>query len=198
MKTSDRFSQPVILQALAVWATPAAEATVIAAAKSGSPLLANSAIRALGKIKTAAAAEVAAAALAKLPTCHDAAEALKAMGAVAEPYVLPFVNSQEVLVRNEVLNLLAAVGGRRSLQTLQARLPNAGSERFMLENAIKTIETRLAAGGGSSRRPGRRETPGRRDPCAQPARRRRGAEDAGRERAFRRRRSSKTRGCRGR
>ncbi|MGO9107855.1 MAG: SHD1 domain-containing protein [Thermoguttaceae bacterium] len=147
MKTSDQISQPIILRALTVWATPAAEATVIAAAKSGSPFLTNQAITALGKIKTAAAAEVAAAALADLPNRHDAAEALKAMGAVAEPYVLPLVNSQEVFVRQEVREILAAIGGRKSLQALQAQLPNAGTERFMLENTIKSIETRLGAGG---------------------------------------------------
>jgi hypothetical protein len=159
MKTSDQFSQPIILRALTVWATPAAEATVIAAAKSSSPFLTNQAIAALGKIKTAAAAEVAAAALADLPSRHNAAAALKEMGAVAEPYVLPLVNNQEVFVRQEVREILAAIGGSKSLQALQAQLPNAGTERFMLENTIKSIETRLAAGGEEASNSASQESP---------------------------------------
>ena len=147
LKSSDEFTQPIILQAMSVWATPAAEATLIAAAKSRNTVFKDPAIAALGRIKTPAAAKVAVAALSDNMAHHGEVEALKAMGAFAEPYVIPLANSRNLLVREEVRQILAAVGGSKSLRVLQAQLPNAGKERRRLQSTIKMIETRLSAGG---------------------------------------------------
>ncbi|MGO9114369.1 MAG: SHD1 domain-containing protein [Thermoguttaceae bacterium] len=147
MKVSDQWTQPTILQALKIWATADAEKTIIAAAKNSSPFLNGPAIEALVNFKSEAAAEVAGAALADLQTRHNAAVALKAMGPIAEPYVIPFANSHDVFVRKEAWNVLAAIGGKQSLGVLKGELANAAwHEKDELQKIIGTIESRLEAG----------------------------------------------------
>ena len=144
---ANEWAKPMIMQALKIWAAPDAEATIVAAAKDPSSVISGPAVEALANFKSQAAAEAAGAALANQTTCRNAAIALKAMGSIAEPYVIPKVGSHDVLVRREALGVLAAIGGKKSLQALNAELPNAAwHEKDEIQKAIGAIEGRLEAG----------------------------------------------------
>ena len=151
MKMSDQLTKPSILQALKIWATPDAEKTVVAAAKDSSVFVSGPAVEALGNFKSEAAAEVAGAALADMGKRRDAAVALKAMGPIAEPYVIPHVSSHDVFVRSDALDILTVIGGKKSLEALKAELPKAQwHEKSDLQKAIGTIEVRLESGADNA------------------------------------------------
>ncbi len=148
MKVVDQWTQPDVMQALKIWAAADAEKTVLAAAKESNVFVSGPAIEALRHFKSAAAAEVAAAALTNLGNRHAAAEALKAMGPIAEPYVIPFADSHDVFIRGEAWNILSAIGGKKSLQVMQAQLAKAAwHEKDGLQKIIKAIEARVQSGG---------------------------------------------------
>ena len=162
MKVSDQWTQPAILQALKIWATATAEPTVLVAAKDSNPFVNGPAIEALANFKSEAAAEVAAAALANLQTRGNAAVALKAMGPVAETYVIPHADSHDVFVRKEAWSILAAIGGKKCLQVMKGELAKAAwHEKDELQKIIGTIESRLGAGADddADAGPARAKTP---------------------------------------
>ena len=147
MKVSDEWTKPKVMEALKIWATPDAEATIVAAAKDRNVFVSGPAVDALGSFKSQAAAEAASAALADQLKRRNAASALKAMGPVAEPYVIPYASSQDVFVRGDALKVLAAIGGKKSLLALKAELPRAAwNEKDELQRTIGAIEVRLEAG----------------------------------------------------
>jgi hypothetical protein len=143
IKSGNPVTKPVAMRALSIWAAPSAEKTVLAAAKESNPSISGPAIAALRHLKSAAAAEAAAGALANQATRHDAAETLKAMGPVAEPYVLPYVDNNDLFVRQDVRDILSAIGGKKSLKVMQAQLAKADfSEKNQLQTAVAAIEAR--------------------------------------------------------
>ncbi len=147
MKVVDGWTQPDVMQALKIWAAADAEKTVLAAAKESNVFVSGPAIEALRHFQSVAAAEVAAAALTNLGNRHGAAEALKAMGPIAEPYVIPFADSHDVFVRGEAWNILSVIGGKKSLQVMQAQLAKAAwHEKDALQKVIKAIEARVQSG----------------------------------------------------
>jgi hypothetical protein len=160
MKTSNQWTQPHVLEALKIWATPDAEKTVIAATKDSSPFINGPAIEALQHFRSEAAAEAAGAALADLRTRGNAAIALKAMGRIAEPYVIPSASSKDVFVRKEAWNLLAVIGGKKSLEALKGGSVKAEwYEKDELNKVIGTIEARLESGADEAAVNTSKETP---------------------------------------
>lgn len=145
MKVRDRWAQICVLRALAVWATPDAEATVIAATKQSDTFVSAEALFALAKFKTESAATAAAAALSNQMTRARAANALKAMGSVAEPQVIHQLDSQDTFLKLEVIQILAEIGGNDSLSALKAELRKPTKlYQIPVEIAVARIEARLA------------------------------------------------------
>jgi hypothetical protein len=145
MKVRDRWAQIFVLKALAVWDTPDAEATVIAATKQSDTFVSAAAFDALAKFKTESAVTVAAAALSNQMTRDWAANSLKAMGSVAEPQVIHQLDSQDTFLKFAVIEILSKIGGNDGLSALKAELPKAtGPEKNQVEIAIAKIEARLA------------------------------------------------------
>ena len=65
------------------------------------------------------------------------------MGPVAEPYVIPYVDNNDLFVRQDAREILSAIGGKKSLKVLQAQLAKADfSEKNQLQTAVAAIEAR--------------------------------------------------------
>jgi hypothetical protein len=147
MKGADQWTQMPVLEALKVWAAPDAEAAIVAAAKDRNVFIAGPALDVLVKFKSAAAAEAAADALSDMQHRGKAATALKAMGRVAEPYVIPHLASHDIFERNEACAILTEVGGKKSVQALKAELDRAQwHEKPDIEKAIGKISSRVESG----------------------------------------------------
>lgn len=130
-------------KALVVWAAPEAEAALIQATTSESIWVRAAAIEALGRIKTAKAAEAVAAQMYR--NRGEAAKALKAMGPVAEKATLGLLKDRDGWVRAEACAVLVEIGGRESLPVLQEFVKTAQHfEKINAEKAIPAIEARLA------------------------------------------------------
>ena len=139
------------MQALKVWATADAEETVVAAAREQSPFVSRPAIEALAHFKSEDAAEAAAAALPDLGKRAGASAALKAMGRIAEPYVIPLAGNSELFTRHEAWSILAAIGGKKSVKALKAELARAQwHEKDQLQKTIGTIESRIRSGANAA------------------------------------------------
>jgi hypothetical protein len=143
MKGADEWTQPKLLGALKVWATPDAEATIVAAAKQSNIFVSGPALDAIKSFKSQAAAEAAGAALPNMQVRGNASAALKAMGRVAEPYVIPYVDSQDFFLKKEAWGILKEIGGKKSIRALKSELSKAAwHEKDELQQTIGAIESR--------------------------------------------------------
>jgi hypothetical protein len=148
-KKSNEQVQADILRALKLWAAAEAEQTVIEATKSRNFILQHEAVSVLGQFKTATSAKAAAALLFR--NRMEAANALKAIGPVAEPFVILLLKDRDPMVRNEAANILAEIGGKKSLSLLKEELLSVpGYHKHNFETAIAAIERRLAFEQNSS------------------------------------------------
>lgn len=146
----NKWIQAAAANALKVWATSAAEAALIKASRSEDWMASAPAVEALGRIRSPAAAEAAAA---QLPRNRlEAGKALRSMGRVAENATLPWLSDRDLWVRAEAYSVLKQIGGRASLVELE---PLAGKacdiERTILEETINAIKRRLALPGVDSK-----------------------------------------------
>jgi HEAT repeat protein len=136
-------------KAMMIWATPNAEAALIKASSTENWMARGSAIIALGRIPSPAAAEAAAAELPR--TRGEAGQALRAMGRVAETATIPLAADHDHWVRGEAINVLKEIGGRKSIAALQRALrdPHCHDKR-QIEDAIAAIEVHVAQQGGEA------------------------------------------------
>ncbi len=105
------------------------------------------AMLALGRLKDARAAEALAGRLEELADMHTAAEALIAMGPVAEPAVLKRLNHNHHMVRSEVCRILKEIGTGASLPALRTVV--AENDFFVSGEAKAAIwAISLREGGG--------------------------------------------------
>jgi HEAT repeat protein len=144
MKGADDWTLAGIVAALTVWAEPEAEPALIEASKSQNFIVRDPALRALGKnFKTKAAAEAVAAQF--VVVRQAAAEALKEMGPVAERATIPLLDDRDQFVRGSAQEVLAAIGGKKSLRALEDRAKTCPPhERFSMDRAIAALERRVA------------------------------------------------------
>ncbi len=143
--SSDRWVQRSAAKALAVWATPEVESELCRAASSEDIWVRNAAIEALGKIPSPRAAQAVAAQMYR--SRREAAAALKAMGPVAESAAIDCLKDRDLWVRKETCDVLAEIGGRASIDPLEA-LQRSTSDVFAGKaagEAIDAIRRRLAS-----------------------------------------------------
>lgn len=132
-----------LVNAAKLWSGPELEKPLIAAARSDDFMVRDPAIEALGKFKSRAAAEAVASRLAD--SRRTAFNALRAMGPVAEPVLIPYVTNHDFWIRNEVCRVLGEIGGKKSLQALKREMEHLQDhERHGFRNAISAIEGRLS------------------------------------------------------
>jgi hypothetical protein len=157
-KNKNEWTQAALMAALRIWATRDAEQTVIEGSRNASFMVRNEAIPALGKFKTAAAAEAAAA-----QAAHNQREvetAMKAMGPVAEPAAISLLENSDFWVRGVAANVLAEIGGKRALAALAREARAHPHHVHEVETAIVAIENRLAEAGVAADAPAEdRSTP---------------------------------------
>jgi predicted Zn finger-like uncharacterized protein len=140
LNDSDFFARQWAIEALGVWGN-----------KDAVPLLLNAmrdkdtrrdAMKALGRLKDERAVEPIAARLEEMSDAHPAAEALKAMGPIAEKAVLARLSHPEVLVRWQVCEILEAIGTKQSLPALEKTEANDFAAKIQARKAIAAIRAR--------------------------------------------------------
>jgi HEAT repeat protein len=132
-----------VAKALVNWATPGSASALVQAAADEDLWVRKAAIQALGRLKTAEGAKAVAARLVHLQDRGDAASSLKAMGAVAEPEVLPYLKDRDGWVRLEACKVLGEIGTDKSLAALEEFGRNGqGFDRPESEKAIRAIKAR--------------------------------------------------------
>jgi hypothetical protein len=110
----------------------------------------DAALESLGKLKTPAAAEAVAAQLAR--NWRVAGAALRAMGPVAEPVVLPYLNDRDFWVRAEAYKILGEIGGKKSLEAMTKRADNLEmGDRHAFDEALAAIKRRAADDEGDAK-----------------------------------------------
>lgn len=125
--------------ALEHWATEGTAPALLAALDDESPVVRHAAMNGLAAIKSERAAEPIAARLAENQDRLSASRALKALGPVAEAAVSKQADHEEWVVRSEVCQILAEIGTRQSIKTLE-RLAN-DPNRLVQQRARQALES---------------------------------------------------------
>jgi hypothetical protein len=103
---------------------------------------------ALVEIKTEAAAQAVAKRLSDIHDRGNAAKALKAMGPVAEKFVLPLLTSGDLHLRAEAAKVLAEIGGRDSIAPLEKAVKdNNPFYSQAATEALAAVKARLEEAG---------------------------------------------------
>ncbi len=97
------------------------------------------AMKALGRLKDERAAEPLAERLEEFFDRHDAAEALKSMGTIAEKAVLARLNHHDWQVSTTVCEILGAVGTKQSIPPLE-KVAAAG-DHMVVDSAKKALQS---------------------------------------------------------
>lgn len=142
------WTQAAVMAALRVWAGPDAEKLVIEASRHTSFMVRREAIPALGRFKTAAAAEAAAAQVAS--NRGEVEAAMKAMGPVAETAAISLLSDSSIWVRASAANILAQIGGKKALAALNRESQLHPNEIGEVKPAIAAIENRLGDTGDNA------------------------------------------------
>ncbi len=148
LTNDDHFTRHWAIEALGIWGN-----------KDAVPLLLNAmreqetrgeAMKALARLKDERAVEPIAQRLEEFFDRHEAEEALKAMGPMAEKAVLARLNHHDWLVRKAVCDVLGAIGTKESIPALE-KVVAAGKDPFsgqnhlaakFAEQAIRSIKAR--------------------------------------------------------
>ncbi len=145
---ADHFSRHWAIEALGVWGNKDAVPILLKAMKNKDTR--GDAMKALGRIKDERAAEPIAERLEEFFDRHEAEEALKQMGPVAEKAVLAHLNHHDWQVRTTVCDILGVIGTKQSLPPLEkvvaaGKDPASGQNHLVAmraEQAIKAIKAR--------------------------------------------------------
>ncbi|MCX7045945.1 MAG: HEAT repeat domain-containing protein [Candidatus Sumerlaeota bacterium] len=139
----DDFTRTSAVKALAVWATRDSVPALIKALDDKSIFVRAPAMEALGRLKSKDAAEAVAKQLPNLQGRGEAVKALKAMGAIAEQAVIPYLKDRDTFVRNEACKILEEIGTAKSVAALEDFASNGNVfDKQAAEKAIKAIKAR--------------------------------------------------------
>lgn len=142
-EAKEHFERHQTVRALAQWATKDNIPTLVALAESEDTLARISIIDALGKLPDERCAAALAKLLAMPPHRHAASKALRELGPVAEDYVLPYLDSEDMMMRSEACEILAVVGTEKSIPKLKVIGHDAsGFDGFRARDAIEKISSR--------------------------------------------------------
>jgi hypothetical protein len=149
-READPWVAAELVKAAKVWPGPELEKPLIAATKSPQFFVRDAALESLGKLKTPAAAEAVAAQLAR--NWRVAGAALRAMGPVAEPVVLPYLSDNDFWVRAEAYKILGEIGGKKSLEAMTKRSANVDmGDRHGFDEALAAIKRRAPDDEGDAK-----------------------------------------------
>jgi predicted Zn finger-like uncharacterized protein len=137
---ADHFTRHWAIEALGVWGNKDAVPILLKAMRDGDTR--HEAMKALGRLKDERAVEPIAARLEEISDLHAAAEALKAMGPMAEKAVLARLNHHEIHVRWMVCEVLETIGTEQSIPALEKAEANDFHIKFQARKAINAIKAR--------------------------------------------------------
>lgn len=142
LKSSDRKSDTAVGKALEIVVVENDVPLLLEALGSQSQALRRAALAALGRFPTRETAAAAADVLIAEPALrHDAGDALKLMGAAAEPAVIPLLADRDRLVKIEACHILRVIGTQESLVPLKHALNDRMLARHA-RDALTAIERR--------------------------------------------------------
>jgi predicted Zn finger-like uncharacterized protein len=148
LNDADFFTRRDVIAALGVWGTKDTVPILLKAMREKETR--GEAMKALGRLKDERAAEPLAERLEELFDRHDAEEALKSMGPIAEKAVLARLNHHDFQLRITVCEVLAAIGTKQSIAPLE-KVIDAGKdigsgEAFIVghraKEALKAVKAR--------------------------------------------------------
>jgi hypothetical protein len=138
----DGFFVTEVVKTLAVWRSPEAMTALIGRMRENRHFVRSEAIKALGKYRDPRAAE------AIVPLMKEdgfaAEDALKAMGDVAEPVLIPILHDADPGLRRDACKILAQIGGQKTLMEMQSMPADPdGLVRMAAQDAWKQIVARV-------------------------------------------------------
>ncbi|MHB1558143.1 MAG: HEAT repeat domain-containing protein [Isosphaeraceae bacterium] len=150
-------------RAMAVWRSPEAMTALIGRMSENRHFVRSDSIKALGKYKEIKAAEAVASVI--KDDIFATEEALKAMGEVAEPALIPQLRHPESMVRSQACKILGVIGGHETLAAMKS-LPadpdfgvrvaaNDAAEQIVRRVGPLPRNTRGKAGAARAGGPGR-------------------------------------------
>lgn len=142
----DKSLRSISAQILEKWATEAEIEALLAVLQDDSPVVVNSAMKALGRLRAEAAIDPIAEGLGKNQTRLAAVEALKLMGSAAEERVAGLLTHADWVTRMEAAKVLKEIGTEKCLTALQAAARNDenGLVKKFAAEAVETIQGRGA------------------------------------------------------
>ena len=118
LEDDDGFFVTDVVKTLAVWRSPEAMTALIGRMRENRHFVRSEAIKALGKYRDLRAAE------AIVPLMKEdgfaTEDALKAMGEVAEPALIPVLHDPDPGMRRHACKILAQIGGQKTLMEMQS------------------------------------------------------------------------------
>ncbi len=120
LDNDDQFLVHDAIKVLAVWRSPEALPALIERTRDNRHFVRSEAIKALGKYSDREAAEAIVSVFKDDGFAVEAA--LKEMGSVAEPAVIPLLKSPDPDLRRKACEILKFIGGQEALRTMQALL----------------------------------------------------------------------------
>jgi HEAT repeat protein len=144
LNDDDFFTRRDVIEALGVWGNKDTVPILLKAMREKDTR--GEAMKALGRLKDERAAEPLAERLEEFFDRHEAAQALKSMGSIAEKVVIARLNHHELHVRITVCEILGAIGTKQSIPPLE-KVIAAGKDIGAGENFIvaHTAEQALQA-----------------------------------------------------
>ncbi len=142
LEDDDGFFVTDVVKTLAVWRSPEAMTALIGRMRENRHFVRSEAIKALGKYRDPRAAE------AIVPLMKEdgfaTEDALKAMGEVAEPALIPILHDADPGMRRHACKILAQVGGQKTLVEMQSMPADPdGLVRMAAQDAWKKIVARV-------------------------------------------------------
>jgi HEAT repeat protein len=137
-------------EALVNWATPEQVPALIELSDKNDHFVANSARKALVRLKDPRGIPAVAKGLTDLSSRHDAAEGLIELGGAAEGETLKYIDHSDTFVRMEACRVMKKIGTAKSLPELEKRLTKLQGKRSaetrsqasQLKDVIDTIKDR--------------------------------------------------------
>jgi hypothetical protein len=142
----DKSLRSISAQILEKWATDAEIDPLVAALTDDSPVVVNAAMKALGRLRAAAAIDPIAEGLGTNQTRIAASAALIMMGSAAEEKVAGLLQHDDWVTRMEAAKVLKEIGTAKSLEALgsAARVDDNGLVKKFAAEAVEAIEARGA------------------------------------------------------
>jgi hypothetical protein len=114
------FARRLVVEALGVWATPNEAPTLIKCLSHEDVPTRQAALKVIGKFRDERTLAPVVRCFRDAETRDQAEKALRDMGPMAEKEVLPFLNHQDVFVRQAAIRILRDIGTRQSVPALEA------------------------------------------------------------------------------